>query len=158
MDNLDWTDHGLASAKATESSAAFYAAKVCLQTKRMQAGPRLALDGYTLIVPSEWYNEEAAKFWKFHGFRWNPSGPAWERDTGRLFNGKKFTADAWLESTRRQFAKFWPSLRGMKACRGCKEEFEPASNYEILCPACQIHYQGRLSYVRRKQEENNEGN
>lgn len=76
----------------------------------MQAGPHLADDGYTLIVPSRWYQLEAVAFWQSYGFRFDRSRLQWTRDTRRLHEGKRYSPQAWLESTRREFYKFWPKL------------------------------------------------
>jgi hypothetical protein len=72
----------------------------------MRRGLHLADDGFTLVVPSEWYNEKAAAFWKSHGFRWQRERRTWECDTRTPFRGKRYTAMAWLESTRREFYLF----------------------------------------------------
>ena len=60
------------------------------QTRKMTAGPFLAEDGHTLVVPSEWYHEDAARFWKSHGFEWRPKSATWQRDTRRPFRGKRY--------------------------------------------------------------------
>lgn len=107
------------------------------QLREMTAGPRLLADGQTLIVPSEWYNEQAADFWRQHGFKWIPGLKRWERDTGRPLHGKCYSTAAWLESTRREFFGFWPSL--LKYCLRCGQEFKPRSVYDTTCtdPLCQ---------------------
>ena len=73
----------------------------------MATGPHLNADGHTLIVPSEWYNKAAAAFWRQHGFRFDEDTATWKRDTQLpLCTGKRYTTEAWLESTRRQFYQF----------------------------------------------------
>ena len=104
--------YGLGTPFQTASGAAYRARQEQLQaeTERMLHGPHLLADGHTLSVPSEWYHEEASTFWKQHGFRWNKPTKTWQRDTRRPLAGKTFTAEAWLESTRREFFQFWPML------------------------------------------------
>jgi hypothetical protein len=78
--------------------------------KSMQLGPRLDSDGHTLIVPSEkgWYKAEASQFWKAQGFRWD--GFKWTRDARRLWNGKRYSPEAWLRSLTRKYREFYPEL------------------------------------------------
>ena len=104
------------------------------QTHKMTAGPFLDDDGHTLVVPSEWYHEDAARFWKSHGFEWRPKTATWQRDTRRPLRGKRYTPAAWLESTRRRFYRFWPTL--LKPCRRCGHKFPPTSPYQIHCENC----------------------
>ena len=80
------------------------------QTAKMVAGPILDDDGFTLIVPSEWYNEDARRFWLSRKFEWRPKTATWERDTRKPLDGVTYTPQAWLKATRRQFYQFWPSL------------------------------------------------
>lgn len=80
------------------------------KTAAMAAGPHLLEDGHTLIIPSAWYNEDAAKFWRLHGFSYRPAGTMWTRDTEKPLRGKTYTTKAWLTSTRREFYQFWPEL------------------------------------------------
>lgn len=107
------------------------------QIREMTAGPRLIADGHALIVPSEWYNEDAANFWKTHGFEWVPGLKRWTRDTRQPLKGKPYTATAWLESTRREYFRFWPGL--LKYCHACGQQFEPRTVYDLHCtdPLCQ---------------------
>ena len=79
-----------------------------LREARMDAGPILADDGVTLIIPSEAYNPKAAAFWRSEGFRWHPEHSTWERDTRRPRGGKRFSPQAWLRAARQQYAEFWP--------------------------------------------------
>lgn len=74
----------------------------------MKAGPRL--DGDRIIVPSYQYNAAAAEFWSLHSFRWFPTSKTWERSTSKPYNNKLYRPECWLESTRREFYKFWPTL------------------------------------------------
>lgn len=118
------------------------------QTETMTTGPHLAEDGHTLIVPSEWYNEQATKFWKLHGFRWNPSAATWERDTSLPLrkDAKRYTASAWLESTRREFYRFWPTLK--KTCYYCRRKFIPRSIHQFTCPSCEAATDTERNYRR----------
>ena len=106
------------------------------QQHTMATGPYLDADSYTLIIPSEWYNEVAATFWGQHGFHWNNGTSTWERDTRLPLRqtGKRYTAEAWLESTRRQFYEFWPTL--LHKCRQCGEQFARTNQYQALCNEC----------------------
>ena len=80
------------------------------QTEKMATGPFLDDDDYTLVVPSEWYNEAAVRFWKSKGFEWRPKTATWVRDTRKPLDGETYTPKAWLTATRRQFYRFWPGL------------------------------------------------
>ena len=106
------------------------------QQRVMTIGPRILADGHTLVVPSEWYHEEAKEFWKQHGFRYVPGLSWWERDVRHPLHssGKRYSAEAWLESTRRVFYEFWPAL--MKVCPACGQQFKPRSIYDIQCKEC----------------------
>lgn len=75
---------------------------------RMEQGPFIAKDGYTLIIPSEWYNPDAAQFWRDHGFTFERDTKSWIRDTRRSFNRKTFSASAWLAAATKKFFEFWP--------------------------------------------------
>ena len=102
--------------------------------RTMATGPHLANDGHTLIVPSCWFQLEAASFWRNHGFTFDRSRLLWWRDTRQSYKGKRYTAAAWLESTRREFYKFWPKL--LKWCTICGQEFTPTSRYQLECAEC----------------------
>lgn len=108
MDKLGWSSEAHRRHKAAQS-ARKSPAQWERETERMKPGPRL--EGHTLVVPSEWYNEQAVSFWKAHGFRWR-EWPActWTRDTRRPASGKHYTANAWLKATRAKFYQFWPDL------------------------------------------------
>lgn len=118
------------------------------QTETMTAGPHLAEDDHTLIIPSQWYNEQATTFWKLHGFRWNPGAATWERDTTLPLrkDGKRYTASAWLESTRREFYRFWPTLA--KRCYYCDHKFIPCSVHQLACPSCEAASATERNYRR----------
>lgn len=74
----------------------------------MKAGPRL--EGERIIIPSFQYNAAAAKFWDLHGFTWYPESKTWERSSNKPWNNKLYRPSCWLQSTRREFFKFWPTL------------------------------------------------
>jgi len=120
--------------KASERSAgrtAYYRQLYADQLEKMRPGPRL--DGHLIIVPSEWYQPEAATFWKSQGFYWT-SGQ-WQRDVRRrASNGAIYTPAAWLTAARNKFFQFWPGL--MKTCSACGAKFTPASQYELQCSEC----------------------
>jgi hypothetical protein len=80
------------------------------QTEKMAAGPILDDDGYTLVVPSQWYNEDARRFWLSKKFEWRPKTSTWERDTRKPLDGETYSPQAWLTATRRQFYRLWPDL------------------------------------------------
>ncbi len=102
----------------------------------MATGPRLDVDGHTLIIPSEWYNKGAASFWRQHGFTFDKGAATWKRDTRLPLIGKYYTATAWLESTRRQFYQFWPRL--LHRCERCGEQFARTDcSYQALCNKCE---------------------
>jgi len=83
-------------------------ARVAYDHECMAAGPELAADGYTLVVPSNVYNEEAKGFWKSKGFRFDGIETRWVRDTRRPFAGKRYPAATWLARTRAKFYEFYP--------------------------------------------------
>ncbi len=103
----------------------------------MATGPRLDADGHTLVIPSEWYNEVAATFWRQHGFHYDGITSTWKRDTRLRLRttGKIYTAAAWLESTRRQFYQFWPKL--LHRCERCSTWFARINcSYQAVCDNC----------------------
>ncbi|MBN1936255.1 MAG: hypothetical protein JW934_16420 [Anaerolineae bacterium] len=73
----------------------------------MLAGPRLAEDGHTLIIPSHVFNEQAKDFWKSKGFRFD-GDTNWTRDTRCPLDGKHYPPSVWLERTRAKFYEFYP--------------------------------------------------
>jgi len=104
------------------------------QTERMTKGPHLSNDGHTLVIPSEWYREDAAEFWRSVGFRWDRETRTWQRDTRAELNGRRHCAATWLERTRHKFYwEFWPELLGY--CRECHCRFTPDDRADQLhCP------------------------
>lgn len=104
------------------------------QQHTMVTGPYLFPDGHTLIVPSEWYNEDAAALWSQFGFHWNNGSSTWERDTRLPLSGKRYTTEVWVKSTREKFFEFWPTL--LKECRHCGDRFQRTNEYQIYCTTC----------------------
>ena len=137
MDTLGWSAQAHRRHKAAVS-AHKTPTQLQRETERMKLGPRI--EGHTLIVPSEWHNEQAASFWRAHGFHWR-EWPActWERDTRIPQGGKIHTAKAWLQATRAKFFEFWPQLKARPEtdCRGCEEMFEPTRDGQRLCTNCE---------------------
>lgn len=114
------------------------------QQHAMVTGPHLNADGYTLIVPSQWYNAAAAVLWSQFGFHWNNDGATWERDTRLPLSGKRYTTDTWLTSTRKQFYQFWPTL--LKECQHCGNRFARTNEYQVHCPTCTLKRQAAIRF------------
>jgi len=85
----------------------------------------------TNSLEQAWQNVRATLFWKTHGFEWRPKTATWQRDTRRPLRGKRYTPAAWLQSTRRRFYRFWPTL-----LKRCGRKFPPISPYQIHCENC----------------------
>lgn len=84
-----------------------------VQRELMRRGPYLftSAEGNTfLVVPSEWKDPRAIRFWKRTGFRWNRQASVWLRDTKRPYRGQVYDAQVWLRDVRRRFYEFWPEL------------------------------------------------
>jgi len=71
----------------------------------MIEGPYVS-DGL-IIIPSCSYNEDAARRWRRHGFRYEAH--EWWRESNRPFHGKRYSANAWLKWARMQYAEFYPA-------------------------------------------------
>jgi hypothetical protein len=108
MDKLGWSTTAHRRHKAAVSARKSQA-QLDAETRRMRRGPHL--DGHTLIVPSEWYNEEARSFWQSQGFYWRAEDKTWRRNTRRRANGRTYPPGAWLTAATRKFYEFWPNLR-----------------------------------------------
>lgn len=80
----------------------------------MELGPRL--EGPWLVIPSNWYDPNAASFWKALGARYHTGDPEdriWILDTRRArYDGKRYTRWAWLRSVRRRYFELFPELEG----------------------------------------------
>jgi hypothetical protein len=75
------------------------------QYERMQSGPYLEPDGVGgqwVVVPSDWYNEEARAFWVSVGCRFLRR-KAWVRSPIVPYQGQTYTANQWLRSLRKKF-------------------------------------------------------
>ena len=77
------------------------------QLERMAAGPYIAEDEHTIHIPRDWSSPKAARFWLNHGFRYSIKTGTWTRSSKKHIDGKIYSAAAWLESTTREFFKFW---------------------------------------------------
>ena len=130
----------------SKSAQQAYTEKQQQQQHIMITGPHLDHDGHTLIIPSEWYNETAATFWSQHGFHWNKGSSTWERDTQLPLRttGKRYTTEAWLTSTRRQFYQFWPTL--LYECRHCGTRFARTNEYQVHCNKCTLERQAATRF------------
>lgn len=74
--------------------------------RRMQAGPYLAEDGTTVVVPSEpgYYRKSVVAFWKGQGYRWDGDRYAWVRNARR--SGRP--AAECLQEARAAYYRLWP--------------------------------------------------
>ena len=130
------------------------------QTAKMVAGPILDDDGFTLIVPSEWYNEDARRFWLSKKFEWRPQTATWERDTRKPLDGVTYSPQAWLRATRRQFYKLWPDLLkpgSPSPRRGrMRNGMYIAPPVEPVDPETQARQRAALDELRERQRERRE--
>ena len=72
----------------------------------MRAGPYLeenGIGGLWVVIPSDWFNEEARRFWASIGCRYLPHERKWVRSVQLAYQGKTYTAPQWLRSIRRKF-------------------------------------------------------
>lgn len=83
--------------------------RTCSKWELMQDGPYL-VDRVVVVVPSEWKNPRAIRFWKRAGFRWNGRALSWIRDTREPHEDKVYEPETWLRSIRERFYDFWPEL------------------------------------------------
>lgn len=109
--NPDWSPR----ANYLHKGAASARTKAVLALEHMRQGPHLDKDGITLVIPSEWYRQDIARFWRSLGFRYHSDDLGqyyrqWTRDTRQPLHGKRYTPQAWLQSARRKFSEFWPDL------------------------------------------------
>ena len=125
--------------KAAASASAAYRARAKAQAEHMQAGPRI-IDG-VIIIPSSWYNPAAAKFWRRLGAYWRPhhrEGQCWIlHPDAAEYDGRRYSADAWLTSLRRKFSEFWPGLNNhSRYCVTCGQEYDPWHPDQQFCTDC----------------------
>ncbi|MEA3376015.1 MAG: hypothetical protein U9R72_07440 [Chloroflexota bacterium] len=109
------------------------------QKARMQPGPYQRQS--TIVIPSEWYNQDAADFWKSIGAVWcpgHPDGQAWVLNwTLHTYNGRFWTAEQWLKAIRRKYYSFWPSLKEpTRRCVSCGRVFKPWHPRQEFCSDC----------------------
>jgi hypothetical protein len=82
--------------------------------ERMREGPYLedfGVGGPFIVIPSDWYREEAKEYWAKAGFtfRYLDGLPSWVRSTDRPWKDRKFTPMAWLKWARDRFYDFFGS-------------------------------------------------
>lgn len=128
-------------AKIAHDSHMAFEARAEAQLERMQIGPHI-VGSTTIVIPSDWYNKDAAAFWKSIGATWcpaHPHGQSWILDTIRAtYRGRTFTADQWLSSIRRKFKSYWPRLTDIptRFCVTCGQEYEPWHPEQQFCTDC----------------------
>jgi hypothetical protein len=109
MDKSMWSPRAHRAHKAASNARKAHEARAKFAYERMREGPYL--EGEFVVVPSDWYREEAKGFWNEHTFRFERKDglPSWVRSTELPFDpgdGKgerKFTPRAWLKWTRARF-------------------------------------------------------
>jgi hypothetical protein len=143
MGTLTLTGLSPAAQKAVESARTtrrLYEIRLERQRERMKPGPYQRRS--TIVIPSEWYSEEAAEFWKQIGAVWcpgHPDGQAWVLNwTTATHKGKHWSAEQWLTSIRRCFFEFWPSLKqpARRRCPACRQVFEAWHPEQQFCDDC----------------------
>jgi len=133
MPNFRTDLHAAKAHESAQARSAYYLAEQARKWNAMSIGPQAS--GSMIIVPSEWYDEAAAIFWKGQGFRWISSRNIWERDARRPTpDGKVYSPTAWLKAARAKFFEFWPAL--LATCSTCGEQFMRSNKYELQCPEC----------------------
>lgn len=81
----------------------------------MDGGPFLDADGYTIVIPSAFYNAEAVKTWKQLGFQYDKDTQSWKRDAHKPYKGRVYSLRAWLKTARGEYAKLWPQATETEA-------------------------------------------
>jgi len=107
------------------------------EAQKMQEGPHVLPDGFTISIPSLWFNENAATYWRYHGFEFKRKTWSWQRSAKTPYKKKTYSVKAWLESTRREFFSFWPQLTADRACSSCGELFAPKHKQQTACSTCE---------------------
>lgn len=125
-------------AKINASCAQAYRARAEGQLARMLVGPHIK--GSTIVIPSEWYHQEAANFWRSIGAVWcpgHPDGQAWviHHETA-TYAGRTWPADKWLSAIERKYREFWPELQRRNYCISCGQEFTPWHPKQRWCHDC----------------------
>jgi len=125
-------------AQVSIACARAYRARAERQLARMVKGPHV--QGSTIIIPSEWYDKNAANFWRSIGAVWcpgHPDGQAWILHHDRTkYAGRTWTAEQWLESITRKYREYWPELERRNYCVSCGQEFVPWHPKQRWCPDC----------------------
>jgi hypothetical protein len=76
---------------------------------RMRSGPYLEPDGcggQWVVIPSDWYDEEAKGFWKAIGCRFLPREKSWVRPVALPYEYETYSPRQWLVSIRKRFFEF----------------------------------------------------
>ena len=78
--------------------------------KPFEDGPRLVDDGAAIMVPSPYYSKCLATILAAKGFRFQPHdvGGDWYRKTSQKLNGTRYTPQAWLKWSIRQYTELFP--------------------------------------------------
>lgn len=143
MAALTLTGLSPAAQKAVESARTtrrLYEMRREHQRERMRPGPYKR--GSTIVIPSEWYSEAAANFWKEIGAQWcpgHPDGQAWVLNWSlATYKGRHWSPEQWLKAIRRRFYGFWPSLKEpeKRRCVSCGREFENWHPRQEFCAEC----------------------
>jgi len=90
------------------------------QYERVKTGPYLEPDGaggQWVLIPSDWDNKEAARFWAAVGCRFLATEKAWVRPVDLPYRHKRYTARQWLRSLRRKFFEFYGEELAERAAR-----------------------------------------
>ena len=110
MDTLGMSAGAHRISKAAASARAGYEIRAIGEHERMVKGPYLEdiWGDQFIVIPSDWYKEEAKDFWKSKGFRFSNSPyPVWMRSTDLKLDGKKFSPEMWLQAAKRKFQEFY---------------------------------------------------
>ncbi len=79
------------------------------QRDRMRSGPRLESDGIGgqwVVIPSDWRDAEATKFWQSIGCRFLSREKEWLRATNLPYRHETYSPRQWLASIRKRFFEF----------------------------------------------------
>jgi len=93
------------AAKAQEQAWARQQARQSL----FDAGPYLANDGATIVIPSPYRHEAFSQVLRAYGFTFDYSalGCAWLRSTSAPHAGRRYTPQGWLAWAKTHYAKAW---------------------------------------------------
>lgn len=109
---LEWRDNDTDRTYLTRKRAgsSYQAAE-----RFMDGGPFLDADGYTIVIPSAFYNVEAVKTWNRLDFQYDRGTQSWKRDGRKLYKGKVYSPRAWLKTVRGEYGRIWPQAVGTDA-------------------------------------------